>query len=78
VLPQFYKQLSVPTEVHVLKVLSLLRRRFFVEFYRGIPHSIQTNFKLYDMDGQMVGETDSPRTNDLCDSSTLFFKTMCR
>lgn len=43
-----------------------LRRRHFIEFYRGIPQSIQANFKLYDVDGhRAAGEADTVRTNDL-------------
>jgi hypothetical protein len=45
---QFYKQLTIPTEVHILKILSRLRQLFFIEFYRGISQSIQDNFKLYE------------------------------
>jgi len=47
-MPQFYKQPTIPTKVHVLNILSRLRRLFFIEFYRGIPQSIQDNFKLYE------------------------------
>lgn len=64
---------SKATDYYITEDPVRLQRRFFIEFYRGIPQSIQDNFKLYDTDGRKAA---GARTSDLCDSSRLFVKIM--